>query len=136
MLYFDGCPNHEALVPRLREVVADADISAEVELRRITDDDAREPEADRIVRVTVDPDGEPAWKPKQAVALAAFGEGGCLAQAACPHINLFASADAANRYLLNAPMLRGRVLSIPEAAEAGRWVFGNLLDSLDDAEAR
>ena len=44
LLYFDGCPNHEALLPRLRETVADADISAEVELRRITDDDAAQRE--------------------------------------------------------------------------------------------
>jgi hypothetical protein len=38
LLYFDGCPNHEALLPRLREVVADTDASADVHLRRITDD--------------------------------------------------------------------------------------------------
>jgi hypothetical protein len=40
LLYFDGCPNHEALLPRLREIVADADVSAEIDLRTITDDDA------------------------------------------------------------------------------------------------
>jgi hypothetical protein len=38
LLYFDGCPNHEALLPRLREVVADTGVSANVHLRRITDD--------------------------------------------------------------------------------------------------
>ena len=97
--------------------------------------EAREPDADRIVRVTVDPDGEPVWKPKEAVALAAFGACTCLAQASCPHINLFASAEAASRYL-DAPTLRGRVLSIAEATAAGRWLFGDLLDSLDAAEAR
>ena len=31
LLYFDGCPNHEALLPRLRRLVADD----ELELRRI-----------------------------------------------------------------------------------------------------
>jgi hypothetical protein len=40
LLYFDGCPNHEALLPRLRQIVADNEISAEVELRKITDDAA------------------------------------------------------------------------------------------------
>jgi hypothetical protein len=40
LLYFDGCPNYEALVPRVREIVADTGISAEVEVRRITDDEA------------------------------------------------------------------------------------------------
>jgi hypothetical protein len=39
LLYFDSCPNHDALLPRLRELVADCGLSAEVELRRITDDD-------------------------------------------------------------------------------------------------
>lgn len=44
LLYFDGCPNHEALLPRLRELVAGSSASAEVELRRITDDDAAQRE--------------------------------------------------------------------------------------------
>jgi hypothetical protein len=40
VLYFDGCPNHEALLPRLREIVADSGISAEIDLRRVSDDAA------------------------------------------------------------------------------------------------
>jgi hypothetical protein len=40
LLYFDGCPNHEALLPRLREILARAGISTEIELRKITGDDA------------------------------------------------------------------------------------------------
>lgn len=35
VLYFDGCPNHEALVPRLRELLDRAGVDAEVALRRI-----------------------------------------------------------------------------------------------------
>jgi hypothetical protein len=35
LLYFDGCPSHERLLPRLRELVTAADPSTEVELRRI-----------------------------------------------------------------------------------------------------
>jgi hypothetical protein len=38
VLYFDGCPNHEALLPRLREIVADSGISAEIDVRRVSDD--------------------------------------------------------------------------------------------------
>jgi len=34
LLYFDGCPNHEALLPRLREILAGAGISTEIDLRR------------------------------------------------------------------------------------------------------
>jgi Alkylmercury lyase len=95
----------------------------------------REPDARRIVRVTVDPDGDPTWTPAQAVAVAAFGDGCCLAQSACPHINLFASPDTASRYLVG-HALDGGVLSITDAATAGRWLFGDLLHSLADTEAR
>lgn len=35
LLYFDGCPSHERLLPRLRELVTAADPGAKVELRRI-----------------------------------------------------------------------------------------------------
>jgi hypothetical protein len=40
LLYFDGCPNYEALLPRVREIAADRGNSAVVDLRLITDDDA------------------------------------------------------------------------------------------------
>ena len=35
VLYFDGCPNHEALLPHLHELLATAGVTATVELRRI-----------------------------------------------------------------------------------------------------
>lgn len=35
LLYFDGCPNHNALVPHLHELLADAGIDATIELRRV-----------------------------------------------------------------------------------------------------
>jgi hypothetical protein len=35
LLYFDGCPSYERLLPRLRELVAQADPRAQVELRRV-----------------------------------------------------------------------------------------------------
>ncbi len=38
LLYFDGCPSHEVLLPRLRELVQRAGVSAEIELRAIEDD--------------------------------------------------------------------------------------------------
>lgn len=44
LLYFDSCPNHEALLPRVREILARSAISTEIELRRITDDDAAQRE--------------------------------------------------------------------------------------------
>jgi hypothetical protein len=44
LLYFDGCPNHEALLPHLRELVAVAGIDATIELRRVED-----PERERFL---------------------------------------------------------------------------------------
>lgn len=35
LLYFDGCPSFEALLPRVRAMLADLDVGAEVELRRV-----------------------------------------------------------------------------------------------------
>jgi hypothetical protein len=64
VLYFDGCPNHEALLPRLRELLAQASISTEIDLRRITDDEAAQRErflGSPTVRVNgrdIEPDAE------------------------------------------------------------------------------
>jgi hypothetical protein len=44
VLYFDGCRNHEALLPRLREILARTGVSAEIDLRRIASDDAAQRE--------------------------------------------------------------------------------------------
>jgi hypothetical protein len=38
VLYFDGCPNHEQLLDRLRKTLAALGVSAAIDLRRITDD--------------------------------------------------------------------------------------------------
>lgn len=35
VLYFDGCPSYQRLLPRLREVVAELDLDAEIDLRRV-----------------------------------------------------------------------------------------------------
>jgi len=47
LLYFDGCPSYERLLPRLRELVAAADPSVEVELRRV--ETSSEAEAERFL---------------------------------------------------------------------------------------
>src|SRR5947209_6738889 len=40
LLYFDGCPNHEALVPRLEELLHSAHVAVNLEMRRIPDEAA------------------------------------------------------------------------------------------------
>jgi hypothetical protein len=64
VLYFDGCPNHEALVPRLRETLARTGVSAGIDLRRIADDEAAQRErflGSPTVRINgrdIEPDAE------------------------------------------------------------------------------
>ena len=38
LLYFDGCPNHEALLPHLEQLLSGAEVRAEIRLRRIADE--------------------------------------------------------------------------------------------------
>lgn len=44
ILYFDGCPNHETLLPHLRDLLDNAGIDRVIELRRVEDDDAAQRE--------------------------------------------------------------------------------------------
>jgi len=44
VLYFEGCPNHAALLPRLGDVLDRAGVPTEVELVRVRDDDAAQRE--------------------------------------------------------------------------------------------
>ncbi|MGH2843481.1 MAG: DF family (seleno)protein [Solirubrobacteraceae bacterium] len=42
LLYFDGCPNHESLLPRLQAILAEEGVPSGVELRRVeSEHDAR-----------------------------------------------------------------------------------------------
>src|ERR1035441_2314236 len=64
LLHFDGCPNHEALLPRLRKLLAHAGIPAEIDFRRVTGDDEAQRErflGSPTVRVDghdIEPDAE------------------------------------------------------------------------------
>jgi hypothetical protein len=44
VLYFDGCPNHETLLPHLRELLQQAGVSDRVELVKVPDNAAAERE--------------------------------------------------------------------------------------------
>ena len=89
---------------------------------------ANEPGSDRAVTVTLDPAaGTVSCRPAEAVVVAARAGGGCVAACACPHINLFASRAAADRYLAT-PGLHGTTLTVGEAAAAARRLFGGLAE--------
>jgi hypothetical protein len=44
VLYFAGCPSHEALLPRLEELLADLGVPTDIELRRVESAEAAERE--------------------------------------------------------------------------------------------
>lgn len=44
LLYFDGCPSYEALLPRLRDLVAKEGIETEIDLRHVESSEAAESE--------------------------------------------------------------------------------------------
>jgi len=44
VLYFEGCPNHETLLPPLAELLSGAGIRTEIELVEVPDDDAAQRE--------------------------------------------------------------------------------------------
>jgi hypothetical protein len=90
--------------------------------------DSRDPLRGEEIRVTVDPAGTARWSPEGAVVVAGAARAqsdscdGC-----CPVLNFFASTETAERWLGDHPAVRGSVISIPEAAAAGRAVFGAVL---------
>lgn len=44
ILYFDRCPNHETLLPHVRELMSRAGVAETIELRRVEDDAAAQRE--------------------------------------------------------------------------------------------
>jgi alkylmercury lyase-like protein len=92
---------------------------------------AQEPGGDRAITIAIDPATQTVHAdPADAAVAVAHAGDGCAAGCACPHINLFASAAAAESYLA-ASELYGTIIDVPGAIEAGRRVFGDLLDRLD-----
>jgi hypothetical protein len=104
-------------------------------VRRRAEIDAREPGSERPVTVIVDPlAGTVSSHPPDATVVAARRGDGCVADCACPHINLFGSRADAERHLA-APELRGVLLTVAEAAAAGRALFGGLHDLIASASS-
>jgi hypothetical protein len=92
---------------------------------------------DAEIRSTDPHNGEPVvatsragtwqWQPESAVVfVGSNGSSGPLTQSCCPVINFFTDEDNARAYQRQHD-LDGDVLTMPEAAEAGALVFGELL---------
>jgi Alkylmercury lyase len=97
---------------------------------------AREPGSDRTITIAIDPAAQTLHTdPADAAVVVARAGDGCIAACACPHINVFASVAAAERYLA-ASNLDGAIVDVAAAAAAGRRTFGDLLERLGEAAKR
>jgi hypothetical protein len=131
---FSGRPTpHRVRIGGGREVDAMCAIDAlgiPFMLGERTETVSRDPVTAEEVRTWVDPDGAVRWAPEAAAVLAGSDrDEGPASAVCCAFVNFFASRESAQRYLSATPAVRGEVLSIPEAVEAGRIVFGDLLAS-------
>ena len=89
---------------------------------------SRDPYSGAEVWVRLDPGDGAWWEPTTAVVLA--GSACCDGpsfRGCCDLLNFFESEETAEQYLNNQPELAGFPISIPDAIEAGRAVFANLL---------
>lgn len=81
------------------------------------------------IHVEIDPGEDSRWRPEEAVVLTGSTRrdgpsfGGC-----CDVLNFFETKANADRYLHEHPGIAGWPISIPEAIEMGRIVFGNVFD--------
>jgi Alkylmercury lyase len=95
---------------------------------------SRDPLTEEEVRIWVDPGGAVRWEPEAAAVLAGSDrDEGSASAVCCAFVNFFASLETAQRYLHETPAVRGDVIAIPEAVEAGRTVFGDLLGDVSRA---
>jgi hypothetical protein len=89
---------------------------------------SRDPLSGREVWVRVDPGEGAWWEPGPAAVLAGSAcIGGPSCRGCCDVLNFFESGEHALQYLLAHPDLSGHAITIPEAIEAGRAIFGDLL---------
>lgn len=91
--------------------------------------DSRDPVSGEEIRAQVAPGGAAEWSPESAVVVAGAirTEDGDACCGCCPVLNFFASPATAERWLADHPEVRGAVISMDEAAAAGRAVFGDVL---------
>jgi hypothetical protein len=80
------------------------------------------------VRVQLDPQEGASWEPESAVVVAGSAScGGPSFRGCCDVLNFFETRETAERYLREHPEVSGGLITIPEAIETGRAVFGDLL---------
>ncbi len=89
---------------------------------------SRDPISGAEIWVRLDPGEGAWWEPTTAVVLSGSSRcDGASFRGCCDVLNFFHSHDSASRYLGNHPDIAGFPISIPDAIEAGRTVFADLM---------
>jgi hypothetical protein len=89
---------------------------------------SRDPRTGDEVTLRVQPGEILDWQPEAAVVL--WGGTSCNGPSAatcCQFVHFFSSPESARAYLAERPQMTGQILAMPDAAEAGRAIFGDLL---------
>ena len=90
--------------------------------------ESRDPISGDNIRARVASDGSLEWSPEPSVVVAgAIHSQGDACCGCCRVLNFFASAANAQRWLAEHPEAGGDLISMQEAAAAGRAVFGGVL---------
>jgi hypothetical protein len=95
---------------------------------------SRDPLTGEEIEVELTPVGTGSWQPEGAVVVCGASGSGESWSSCCPVLNFFASPENGERWLEGRPDVRGYVMGMPEAIEAGRAVFGDVLASNDRSE--
>ena len=89
--------------------------------------ESRDPVSGETIGARVAPDRAAEWWPDSAVVVAGAARSqGDACCGCCPVLNFFASPANAERWLTEHPDVRGNIISMPDAAAAGRAVFGDV----------
>lgn len=89
---------------------------------------SRDPLSSTEIWVRVEPGEGAWWEPATAVVLAGSARcDGPSFRSCCDVLNFFETEDTAHRYLRRHRELSGFPISIPDAIEAGRTVFADLM---------
>ena len=81
------------------------------------------------IEVKLTPTGTGSWQPEGAVVVCGASGDGESCSSCCPVLKFFASAENGERWLDGRPDVHGYVMSMDEAIEAGRAVFGDVFAS-------
>jgi hypothetical protein len=87
---------------------------------------SRDPITEAEINVWLQPDGTGTWQPDEAVVVAGRCCDGAAFEGCCQVLNFFASSESAERYLRE-QAVNGFPITIPQAIEVGRAIFGDVL---------